>query len=103
MALKSALPQNRLAMGCAALLLILAAGLTPGFAREPTAAVWQDDFQSRLEVYALMQTLSVDILGSSSATRSLEKWCREHQLAAVPSIVAQRVFGEDKPISPEQL
>jgi chorismate-pyruvate lyase len=87
----------------AALLLALAGTLAPVSAREPAALVWQDDFQSRLEVYALMQSLSVDILGSASATRSLEAWCRAHRLAAVPTIIAQRLAAEDKPILPEQV
>jgi len=77
--------------------------LAPTWARDQPSPLWQDDFQSRLEAYALMQTLSTDILGSASATKSLEKWCREHRLAAVPSIVAQRIFGEDKPVQPEQM
>lgn len=77
--------------------------LNPALAREQPTAVWQDDFQSRLEVYALMQTFSVDILGSHSATKSLEKWCREHLLAAIPTIVARRIQGEERPLLPEQM
>lgn len=93
----------RFAKGFAAMALIWATGLTPSWARGHDSPAWQDDFQSRLEVYALMQSLNVEILGSSSATRSLEKWCGEHQLAAVPKIIAQPVLGEDKPIEPAQL
>jgi len=93
----------RCAKACAAIVLIWAIGWMPSWAREHDPRIWQDDFQSRLEVYALMQTLSVDILGSSSATRSLEKWCGEHQLATVPKIIAQPVLGEDKPIDSAQL
>lgn len=84
-------------------LVLLALACAPALARVPAAMAWQDDFQSRLEVYALMQSLSVEILGSASATRSLEKWCRTHQLADTPAIIAQRVLGEDKPIVPEQM
>lgn len=60
-------------------------------------------YQSRLEVLALLQTLNADILASSSATATLERWCREHEMAAQPAIVAQRVPGVDKAPTAEQL
>lgn len=91
------MPSHLAALALLALTLNPLAGLAQG------QAVWQDDFQSRLEVYALMQSLSVDILGSSSATRSLEQWCATYHLAAVPKITAQRIAGEDKPATAEQL
>lgn len=82
---------------------LLCATLAAGPALAEDFPDWQDDFQSRLEVHALMQTLSVDILGGSSATKSLEKWCRDHELAETPKIVAERVFGEDKAVQLGQL
>ncbi len=87
----------------AVILLALNLSFTASYAREPTALDWQDDFQTRLEAYALMQTLNVEILGSSSATRSLEKWCNEHRLAPSPSIIAHPVDGEGKTATQEQL
>ncbi len=87
----------------ALILLALSLRFTASYARETTPLGWQDDFQTRLEAYALMQTLNVEILGSSSATRSLEKWCREHRLAATPSIIAHPVAGEGKTATSDQL
>jgi len=75
----------------------------PACSREKALLSWQDDFQSRLEAYAIMQTLNVELLDSPSATHTLEKWCQTHRLAAVPSIVAQPVLGDNKPPSQEQM
>jgi hypothetical protein len=45
----------------------------------PVAAQgWRDTYESRLEILALLQTLSADILAGSSATRSLEERCGAH-------------------------
>jgi len=49
---------------------------------------WPDTFVARLEALALMQTLNAELLASRSATVSLEDWCRDHRLAAVPEIHA---------------
>lgn len=46
--------------------------------------------------------LNARLLAGNSATRTLEGWCREHRLAADPRIVAERVSGIGKPVSPEQ-
>jgi chorismate-pyruvate lyase len=62
-----------------------------------------DNYDSRLEVLALMQTLNADILASSSATKTLESWCRDHDMAEDPKVVAQLVPGPQKPPSAEQL
>lgn len=64
---------------------------------------WRDTFESRVAVLALMQTINGDILAASSATRRLEAWCGEHQLAGDPKIVALRVAGVTKAASAEQL
>ena len=66
----------------------------------PTA--WPDTFVSRLQALALIQTLNADILASRSATESLEKWCRDHQLAETPAIAARVVRGVDQPPSAAQ-
>lgn len=60
-------------------------------------------YQSRLELLALLQTFNADVLAASSATATLERWCREHEMAAQPVIVAQRVADVDKAPSAEQL
>ena len=63
---------------------------------------WPDTFESRLQALALMQTLNADILASRSATASLEKWCRDHQLAETPAITARVARGIDQPPSAAQ-
>jgi chorismate-pyruvate lyase len=63
---------------------------------------WPDSFVSRLEALALIQSLNAEILASRSATRSLEKWCGDHRLAAEPRIVAQLIRGADKIPTAEQ-
>jgi chorismate-pyruvate lyase len=77
------------------------AALTP--ARAETLA-WSDDFLTRLEALALVQTLNAEILASRSATLTLEKWCGEHRLAggADAKIVARLVRGPEKPATAEQ-
>lgn len=64
---------------------------------------WRDTYESRLEILALLQTLNAEILGSSSATRTLEAWCGEHRMADDPKIVAIRVPDVRKEPSAEQL
>lgn len=65
---------------------------------------WRDDFLTRLEALALVQTLNAEILASRSATLTLEKWCGEHRLAGAGAakIVARLVRGEAKPATAEQ-
>lgn len=60
-------------------------------------------YQSRLEMLALLQTLNADILASSSATTTLERWCRDHEMAADPTVVVQRVDATPKAPSAVQL
>jgi hypothetical protein len=79
----------------------LSASVAPAFAQ--AAPVWPDTFESRVEALALMQTLNADILGSSSATLTLEKWCRDHRMADEPAIMARLVEGIDKAPTAEQL
>ena len=52
---------------------------------------WPDTFLARVQALALIQTLNAEILGSASATASLETWCRDHRLALDPTIVARPV------------
>ena len=51
----------------------------------------------------LAQKLSADILASSSATLTLEKWCADHAMAAEPKIVARLVREAVQPASSETL
>jgi hypothetical protein len=89
--------------GYAAATLITLAVLRPAPVRAQDATAWPDTFTSRLAALAVIQTLNGDLLASRSSTATLEAWCRDHQLAATPQIVADAVPG--MPISPtaEQL
>ncbi|WP_245504046.1 hypothetical protein [Lichenihabitans psoromatis] len=60
-------------------------------------AEWLGSPLGRMEVLALLQTLSVSLLSHDSATLVLEKWCADHGLASRGSqIAAERVEGADK-------
>jgi hypothetical protein len=63
---------------------------------------WPDNFVTRVEALALLQTLNADLLSHDSATGTLEHWCGAHRLASPPHIVADRLPGTDKPPTPEQ-
>ena len=84
-----------LAIACS---LVGAAG--PSLAGSP--APWPDDFTSRLEALALLQTLNADLLSHDSATLTLDRWCERHRLAAPAKITADRVPGVDKVPDEEQ-
>jgi hypothetical protein len=71
-------------------------------AQAPPSIEWPDTYVARLQALALIQTLNAQILASRSATVSLEAWCRDHQLASEPRIVARVAIGVDKPPGPEQ-
>ena len=66
-------------------------------------AIATDTAGSRLDLFASAQTLSAEILGSQSATATLERWCRDHHLADTPRVVAQVVRGAHRTPSREQL
>ncbi|KRB82969.1 hypothetical protein ASE00_13340 [Sphingomonas sp. Root710] len=85
-------PARRALLGAAALLL------APG----ATHAGPDANYVRRLEYAAVIETLNGELLVSGSATRTLENWCRVHRLADAPKIVAERMAGGDKPISPDQ-
>jgi hypothetical protein len=66
------------------------------------APEWPDTYVTRLQALALIQTLNAEVLASRSATLTLESWCRDHQLAREPTIVAELVRGAAKPPTAEQ-
>lgn len=81
-------------------LATIVAARAPAQAQEtPT---WPDTYVARLQALALLQTLNAEILGSRSATLTLEKWCRDHRLAEEPRIVAKVVNGVAKIPADEQ-
>lgn len=78
----------------------LIAGLAaPGAGAEPA---WKDDYTTRLEALAVLQTLNADLLSNDSATLTLDRWCATHNLAAPARIVAERVTGADEAATSEQ-
>ncbi len=68
----------------------IAALAQAGAAGAAGAAEWADTPVARLTALALIQTLDAQILASSSATLTLEQWCREHALAEPAVILARR-------------
>jgi hypothetical protein len=77
-------------------------GSAPITAYAQTTPPWPDTFVTRLGALALMQRLNAEILGSRSATLTLEKWCRDHALAEEPRIAARLIAGADKALDAEQ-
>jgi hypothetical protein len=67
------------------------------------AIPWPDSFVTRLEAFALLQTLNADLLSHDSAAPTLERWCDSHHMASPARIVAERVKGDDKQPTAEQL
>ena len=63
------------------------------------AAEWSDTPLARLEALALIQTLNAELLSSTSATATLERWCRDHALADPPVILARRTDVAPEPPS----
>jgi hypothetical protein len=92
----------RLRLGQCFILLLTVTLFTqvPTYAREMPP--WPDTFVARLQALALIQTLNTEILSSRSATLSLENWCRDHQLAVDPKILASVVTGINKAATAEQ-
>jgi hypothetical protein len=84
-----------------ALLCVVGVSLARGNAHAQDVPPWPDTFLARVQALALIQTLNADILGSRSATSSLETWCRDHRLAADPTIVARAVTGVGRAASGE--
>jgi chorismate-pyruvate lyase len=72
----------------------------PASAQEPPP--WPDTYVGRLQALALVETINAEILASHSATLTLESWCREHDLAKEPAIVAELVKGDAKAPTAEQ-
>lgn len=78
---------------------VLVAGL--GLALPANADDPEREFQNRLELQALMQTLNAEILASTSATATLEDWCDRLGLADDPTVRVQFLPGGGTPPSVE--
>lgn len=82
---------------------LMALALTAsGPAHASDAATWPDNYTARLQVLALVQTINADILASTSATLTLEKWCSDHALSATPRVTARLQRGAVKAASAAQ-
>jgi chorismate-pyruvate lyase len=94
-------PPSRVFAALAAVLVVTApASADLAAAAGPAAA--PGGFVARLEVALLLQTLNAELLSHDSATLVLEHWCRIHQLASAPRMVAERVSGVHKAPTEEQ-
>jgi chorismate-pyruvate lyase len=81
---------------------VVVAALSGCAAGRGRPGVYPDAFVTRLEALALIQTINANILSSTSATTTLERWCRDHELAAPPRITATRVQDVERPATAEQ-
>ena len=87
----------------AALCSLLLAAATPASAGADAAAhAWPDNFLTRVEALALLQSLNVELLSHDSATLTLQQWCADHRLASEPRIVAKRLHTAPQAPSAEQ-
>jgi chorismate-pyruvate lyase len=68
----------------------------------PAPTPWRDNFTTRLEALALLESLNSDLLSHDSATLTLDKWCAAHALADPAKVIAERVHDVDKPATAEQ-
>ena len=60
-----------------------------------------DDFLTRIELLAVLETLNADLLSHPSATLTLERWCGAHHLAPEAKLTARLVRGADKALPAE--
>lgn len=51
---------------------------------------WQDNFNTRLKALTLLETLNATLLSNDSATRTLQQWCADHNMADQATIKAIR-------------
>ncbi len=94
-------------IGLFALAMISSCTVLPSVQTAPvsssSASGWTDSYQSRLEALALLQSINANILGSTSATASLQQWCADHHMASEPTISARLIPGAANPPTAEQL
>ncbi|WP_409050016.1 hypothetical protein [Agrobacterium vitis] len=80
---------------------VVAAMTVSSFSLAAAPASWPDTPVSRLQAFAVLQTLNADLLSHDSATLTLDRWCSTHKLADGAKIVAERVKDVDKPATGE--
>lgn len=54
---------------------------------------------STMQAYAILQTLNANLLSSNSATKTLQAWCEDHQMATTPQIRAVRNLSAHKDLN----
>jgi hypothetical protein len=83
---------------------IVVAALAAAPLAQAKPAAWSDNFLTRVEAQALVQTLNGEFLATRSATLTLEKWCGEHHLSGnAPAVIkAHLIRGTVKPVTAEQ-
>lgn len=84
------------------LAIAVAAVLLAAPVQAQVVPVWPDALLTRTQALALVQGLNAEILASRSATATLEKWCRDHDLAAEPRVVAEVLAVEPQAPTAEQ-
>ncbi len=57
---------------------------------------WQDNFLTRVELLALIETFNAELLTHASATATLERWCGDHGLAREAKVAARLERGAEK-------
>ncbi len=87
--------------GSRTLRLWLALACVPALAGAAPAP-WADTPASRLKALALIETLNAQILASTSATLTLESWCRVHGLATPAQVIARPQSGAERAPSDQQ-
>lgn len=66
---------------------------TVGAAHAADVAAWPDNYLSRLQALALLQTVNANILASTSATLTLEQWCGDHAMSSKAKVTAHLQRG----------
>ena len=99
------MPMIRLLRCCMLLCLFVGAtsllGCSGVVASRPARHGWPETPLGRTQALAVLQTFNADLLSHASATLTLERWCDKHQLASPARVIAQRVYGVDKPLPSE--
>lgn len=71
-------------------------------AARPLSSAWSNDFLSRVEALAVLQTLNAELLSHDSATLTLDRWCDAHHLASPAKVIAMRDRGVTKDVTADQ-
>ena len=72
------------------LIVIGVLGFNVSYSQEKDGAGLGEVSVSGIKALAILQTLNANLLASKSATKTLQIWCADHQMAAIPKIIALR-------------